>query len=343
MSLRIVHAVRSEIFAGVEQHIRRLAIAQAHAGDDVHVIGGDPDRMAKPLAQAGVGFTPAATTPGVISGLRRFARHADVVNTHMTAADGAAAIAFGRRSGPAIVSTRHFAKPRARLRPLGKWIDSRMDAEIAVSETVAAFAGVRTIVVPSGVESGPPRHILRGSVVLVAQRLQPEKNSADGIRAFAASGVHTSGWRLVVAGEGPDLRTLEHLARELGIHAAVSFVGFRDDLPDLMAASGLLLAPCRFEHLGLTVLESMSAGLPVIAADAGGHAELLGGLDPRSLYPPGDVRAAAAALRSLAADPVGRESLAAAARDRQQREHTLSAQVTRTRAVYERAIAVRRS
>ena len=218
-----------------------------------------------------------------------------------------------------------------------------MDAEIAVSATVAAGAAARTIVVPSGVDTPAQSDVEREPVVLIAQRLQPEKHTADGIRAFLASDIRARGWTLVVAGEGPDREPLERLTRVLGGQDAVSFVGFRDDLPDLMARSSLLLAPCPFEHLGLTVLEAMAAGLPVIATDAGGHGELLAGLDPRSLYAPGDVAAAAHALTAFANDPEARATAAAAARARQQSDYSLAAQVTGTRAVYERAIRGRRA
>lgn len=342
MTLRIVHAVRSRDFAGVEQHIRRLAIAQSAAGDEVHVIGGDPNRMAGPLLHAGATFAPAGTTFDVLLALRRRGPLADVVNSHMTAADGAAAVACRGRDRPALVSTRHFAQPRARFRPLGKWVDARMDAEIAVSATVAAGAAVRAVVVPSGVDSPPQSDSARRPVVMIAQRLQAEKHTADGIRAFAASGVDAAGWKLIIAGEGVERGRLERLTRDLGIEPAVSFLGFRDDLPELMATSGILLAPCPFEHLGLTVLEAMSAGLPVIATDAGGHSELLHGLDDRTLYPPRDVAAAAAVLRSLAMDPEGRAAIGVAARARQQERYSLSAQVAATRTVYESAIGALR-
>jgi glycosyltransferase involved in cell wall biosynthesis len=121
----------------------------------------------------------------------------------------------------------------------------------------------------------------------------------------------------------------------------VRFLGFRTDLPSLMAGAGLLFASSPFEHFGLTVLEAMAAGLPVVAADAGGHSEMLDGLDERALFPAGDVDAAAAHLASLAADPEGRAGLGAREHARQGEEFSLHAQADATEAVYRRAILAR--
>ena len=171
----------------------------------------------------------------------------------------------------------------------------------------------------------------------MAQRLQPEKRTDVGIRAFAASGLADDGWTLEVAGIGPEREALESLADELGISSAVEFLGYRADLPLVMDRAGLLIAPCPVEGLGLTLLEAMAGGLPVVAAGAAGHLDVLAGLDPRAMFPPGDVDAAARNLRSLAEDEAGRNALALAARKRQQREFSLRAQAAATEAVYRSA------
>ena len=65
--LKIVHAIRSDGFSGVERYVLRLAVAQAPRGIGLHVIGGDPRQMRGPLAEAGVTHTPAARTAEVCS------------------------------------------------------------------------------------------------------------------------------------------------------------------------------------------------------------------------------------------------------------------------------------
>jgi glycosyltransferase involved in cell wall biosynthesis len=341
--LRIVHAIRSDAFAGVEQFVLRLAREQASAGHAVQVIGGAPDRMRGPLAAMGVRFSPSGGGFATARGIRAAARDADVVNTHMTAADIDGVVALsGRRTRPALVSTRHFTSPRGLGSgiPVDALIGLRIDAEISISHAVAASIGRPSTVVHSGVENVDTAEKPRRATVLMAQRLEPEKRTDLGIRAFAASGLAREGWVLEVAGDGAERARLVSLAAELDVD--VRFLGFHDDVPALMASSGLLLAPCTVEGLGLAVVEAMAAGLPVVAADAGGHREILEGLDDRALYPAEDVDAAARALASLARDPAGRAMLAAAGRERQRAEFSLDAQARGTEAVYRTAIATRR-
>jgi glycosyltransferase involved in cell wall biosynthesis len=342
--LRVLHAIRSDGFAGVEQFVSRLAVAQAEAGHTVHVIGGDPARMRPVLARAEVAHTATPDhTRDVARAVHALAREADVVNSHMTAADLAATIALARvRTAPPLVSTRHFAGPRGHIGPvpIDALIGRRIEAEIAISRAVAAATGRRSTVVHSGVPTAPadaPADAVRAHTVLIAQRLEPEKRTDLGIRAFAASGLGDRGWVLRIAGAGAERAALEALADGLGVPA--EFLGFRDDLPEQFRTAGVLLAPCTVEGLGLTVIEAMAAGLPVVAADAGGHTEILEGLDPRALYAADDPHAAADSLRSLADDEIGRTVLGDTGRQRQRVEFTLSAQVTGTDAVYRAAIA----
>jgi glycosyltransferase involved in cell wall biosynthesis len=338
--LRILHAIRSDGFSGVEQFVLRLAVQQAHDGHEVTVIGGAPDRMLPALAEAGVAHIPAARTHEVTRAVRRLARSVDVVNTHMTAADVGTVVALWSRlrpRRPAVVATRHFAKPRGKVGPLpiGALVHPRIAAQISISAAVADAVDGRSTVVHSGIESRPLRDVLlRERVVLMAQRLQTEKRTDIGIRAFAASGLAADGWTLEIAGIGPEREELEALATSLGLGDSVRFLGYRHDLPAVMDRAGILIAPCPVEGLGLTLLEAMAGGLPVVAAGATGHLDPLSGLDPRALFTPGDVDEAARHLRSLAEDADGRNALALAARHRQQQEYSLRAQADATEAVY---------
>ena len=341
--LRILHAIRSDGFAGVEQFVLRLAIAQAADGHDVAVIGGATDRMRPGLDQAGVAHVPAARTSEVILAVRRLGHGVAVVNTHMTAADVAAAAALPsrRRPRPALIATRHFAKPRGRLGPLpiAALLRGRVDAQIAISSSVAAAIDGPSTVVHPGIDPRPAGDGRpRDATVLLAQRLEPEKHTHIGVRAFAASGLADDGWTLEVAGIGSEEAMLQELARTLGIDRSVRFTGFRADLPAVMARAGLLVAPCPVEGFGLTLLEAMAGGLPVVAAAAGGHVAMLDGLDSRALFTADDVEAAAGGIRSLATDEAGREALAIAARARQQQDFSIRAQADGTEAAYRRVL-----
>ena len=135
----------------------------------------------------------------------------------------------------------------------------RVDAQLAVSRYVAQHVDGTSSVVLSGVRStaGRVTAAQRTPVVLVAQRLSPEKHTDVAIRAFAESGLAARGWRLAVAGRGTLLGELQELARRLGTGHAVDFLGYRTDVLDLMRESSILLAPRVDEAFGLSVVEAI--------------------------------------------------------------------------------------
>lgn len=333
--MRVLHAIRSDGFAGVERHVARLARAQAARGDRVVVVGGAPAPMRATFGGVDVRHRPAASTADVTRELLAAAPGADVVHVHMTAAEVGATLAGAGR----LVTTRHFAAPRGSGR-LGAAkaavARSRVAAQIAISAYVAEHVdGPSTIVYP-GVESRPDaaRAARRDRTVLMVQRLEPEKGTDTELRAFAASGLAADGWRLEVAGGGSQWSTLTDLARGLGIADAVRFLGARDDVGTLMARAGMFLAPCPVEGLGLSVLEAMSAGLPVIASDAGGHVETIGEADRDVLFQADDFIAAGRLLASLAGDEDARDRVASASVDLQRARFTPEAQAEATARVY---------
>lgn len=338
--MRIVHAIRSDGFAGVERHVARLAAEQARRGDTVLVVGGRQDAMASALANTGVRRAAAARTMDVARAIRSSSRNADVVHTHMTAAEVGTTLAgaSGRRLPP-VVTTRHFAGPRgsgpgsALVAAVGR---HRVDVQIAISRYVAESVDGPSVVVHPGVLDQPAGLSVsdRRRTIVMLQRLEPEKRTGAGMHAFAASGLAAHGWSLEIAGDGSERGELEVLAGQLGIATAVTFLGHQRDTEPLLRTASILLAPCDVEGLGLSVLEAMSYGLPVVASAAGGHLETLEGLDPLALFTPGDVESAGTRLRSLARDPSRREAYASAARSAQRTRFTVEAQASATAAVY---------
>lgn len=335
--MRILHAIRSDAFAGVESHVARLARAQQAAGDEVVVVGGDPGRMAA-ASGPGVRTVPAAAVDDVFTTVRRSSAGADVVHAHMTAAEIACAAALLGVSTPLVV-TRHFARGRG-SNPLSSLAAAaagrRVDAQIAISHYVAEMIAGTSVVIHPGVDSTTSTHpaAARDRVVLLAQRLEPEKDTEVAFRAFASSGVAALGWRLDVAGDGAERRRLEGLAARLGIAQATRFLGHCSDVPAHMERAGVLLAPCHIEGLGLTVLEAMASALPVVAVGAGGHLETVGAVAGAALHPPGDWAGAGQLLADLVGDTDRRDTYGAALQRAQRSHFTPAHQAMETAAVY---------
>ena len=179
--MRIVHAIRSDGFAGVERHVARLSSAQAAYGDRVHVVGGHRRKMPQALAGSGVAYSRGDTLGQVVRQAWRLASRADVIHVHMTAAElGVALTSWRRYSMPPVVTTRHFPLRRGRsrgVRVLAGLAALRFKAQIAISHYVAErIEGPSTVVYP-GVDVQPDAKPAneRERVVLVVQRLEPRK------------------------------------------------------------------------------------------------------------------------------------------------------------------------
>ncbi len=108
--------------------------------------------------------------------------------------------------------------------------------------------------------------------------------------------------RLLLAGSGPEERSLRALARARGIDADVEFLGSVADVPALLAGCSFTVLPSLTEGMPNAVLESLAHGRAVVASAVGGVPEILG-RGGGILVPPGDARALADAMRTLLADP----------------------------------------
>jgi glycosyltransferase involved in cell wall biosynthesis len=295
--------------------------------------------MRRHLDPWGIAQLPATTTWEVIRGLRRL-QPTDIVHAHMLAAELAAALGR-RRPRPPLVVTRHFAAPRGST-PVGRLaarvVEPAVACEIAISQFVADSIGRSSRVLPNGVPSRAAAARANGTVVM-AQRLEPEKDVGLGIRAWARSGLARQGWRLVVAGSGREAPALQTLAADLGVAGSVELVGHVADVQSLISQAAMFLATARGEPFGLSVVEAMAMGVPVIASAAGAHLETVGSVAPELLFAVGDADGCAERLSLLAADPALRGQIGDRLRAQQQRAFDLDHHVDRLLDLYHETLA----
>jgi glycosyltransferase involved in cell wall biosynthesis len=169
---------------------------------------------------------------------------------------------------------------------------------------LGAPLGDRAHVIPSVQRSfATASSAAAGRFALAAGRLTPEKGFADAIAACARAGVP-----LVVAGDGPQRAELEAMGGDVRFVGTVS----ADRLAALRREAALAIVPSRYQEiLPLAALEAMAAGLPVVAARAGGLAETV-----PELYEPGDVASLAERIGALYGDAAAGERALALARER---------------------------
>lgn len=110
-------------------------------------------------------------------------------------------------------------------------------------------------------------------------------------------------FKLVFAGEGPLKSELEKLADDLGVRKQVRFLGFRNDIGDLLAASDIVVFPTLHEGLSIALLEAMAAGKPIVTTTIGSNLEATHQGQAALLVPARNVEALAKAIITLVSNP----------------------------------------
>lgn len=371
-AMDITQVVLTGRFAGIERYVTTLAGAMASEGHWMRIVCPDPAVMAAGSAttaqQSAVEFV-AATNWRRAAWVVARTRHTDIVHVHTTGSLVGAAVGLVGRSTPLVV-TRHFAWRRwsdddgqgrriARLRDARpsrrsssrrrpqwlraaaqRWVDRQVDGEVAVSQVVADGIGHGAAVIHPGVEQPAYRvpATQRRQSVLVLQRLEPDKATDVALRAWAASSLRHQHWILDVVGDGSQSNDLAAMIDRLAIADSVVMHGHADDVGPLLQRAALLMAPAPAEPFGLSVVEAMAAGVPVVAAASGGHLETLGRVDGAALFMPGDADGAAALLDRLGPDADARQDLADAQLAVQQQCFDLTRQVATMERFYRRMV-----
>ena len=142
----------------------------------------------------------------------------------------------------------------------------------------------------------------RGDAVVLPGRLVQEKGHHDLIAAIAQ--MPKPHPRVIFVGGGPMREAVEVEARESGVDVTFTGVLPYQKALQVMAAARVVVIPSRFEGFGLTALEAMALGCPVVATTAGGLPEVLG--DVGSVVPTGDVQALSKSLQTALADEAWR-------------------------------------
>jgi L-malate glycosyltransferase len=255
-------------------HLRRTAVAVAHSFDYY------TNLMLIPVARL-------AGTPVVIGSQRQ-------LGDLLTPAQRRAQLAMFRWSDCVICNSKaaadglvHQGFHAERLRVIGNGL------------APAAFAETKPVI---------PRHAGVFRVGMIARMNTRSKNHRILLEAAARLRERSQSFELVFVGDGPLRPELEQLAEELRIGGSVQFLGDRHDIPAILASLDVTVLPSSSESLSNAILESMAAGVPVIANRVGGNSELIA--EGRGfLVQPNDVEALEAALVQIAADAPLREIL----------------------------------
>jgi len=175
-----------------------------------------------------------------------------------------------------------------------------------------------------------------GRIIGMVCRLEPEKCVRTLIEAAPHLLKEQPDLRFVVVGEGSERFRLQNLASAIGVAHAVHFLGERPDVPALVKRFQIgVLTPSKNEGLSNSILEYMAAGIPVVATDCGGNAELLAENRAGFVVPSGDSLALAAALKYILDNPGLAMEMGGCGRAKIEGDHNLKAIFRRYMDLYE--------
>lgn len=222
-------------------------------------------------------------------------------------------------------------------------------AVIAVAATVAAFLeqsnGVdkkKLTIIYNPVDSerftGIIRQETKQFVFLSVCRLHPIKNLRSLLRAFASLS-NRGNLALWIVGDGEERGPLEALALELGITSQISFMGYHSDPSPYFAKASAFVLPSFSEGHPVSMIEAMTARIPVVVTRVGGASELVIDGDNGFLLDPNDLQNITAKLSAVSSMPEeARRAMAAKAAEMVSQRFTPSSYFESINSLYSRLL-----
>jgi glycosyltransferase involved in cell wall biosynthesis len=223
-------------------------------------------------------------------------------------------------------AVRHWARERYGLRPgLVRTLHNATEIPAPGPDDAAARARVRRELGAADAD------LLVGAV---GRLDEPKKGIPIFLAAARLLAREFPRVRFAVVGEGPSRQALEARAAREGVSHRTVFAGERRDIHRVMRAFDLFVQPSLWEGFGVTLLEAMAAGTPIVATRVGGVPEVVLHGETGILVPPGDPEALAAAAAGLLRDRDRAAALARAGRGRVESEFRIDRLVAETAALY---------
>lgn len=326
--MKILHVITSLRAGGAERLVSGLLPFFRKDGIEVElaVFDGSPSHLMETLLESGIKIhifghgSRSMYNPVHIFRLRRLMQDFDIVHTHNTPAQFFAAVAA--KKGQFMVTTEHSTDNRRRHLPLLRVVDRMMfrryDAIVCCSNVVRKsllaylgqdFAG-SSHVIENGIDLrrfSSDGSVVRDIDIVMVAAFRPPKDHITPLKAlkFLPDNIAVS-----FAGDGVTRAAVEACVREMGLEHRVRFLGAVADVPGLLSKAKIALLSTNYEGFGLSCVEAMAAGTPLVASDVAAVREVCG--DAAMLFPPADHVALADILRSLLESQAKRDERAEA-------------------------------
>ena len=361
----VLHINTEKTWRGGESQVFYLVTGLREAGYRICVAAIPGSALAERCKKAGIDLFPVKMAGdldiGAASRIARFARDRgfDILHGHTARAHAIGILArFLGAPGRLVVARRLDFPVAPGLANRLKYRSSRVDMYLAVADIIrrilvdAGVAEEKVRVVNSCIDLARfkdarlKRDALRAEVrqelelpsdaIIIGNiaALAAHKAQTDLVAAAPAIFERFPRAHLVIAGEGSLRAAIEGQIRSQGLGGRIHLLGFRKDVPRLLAAFDLFAMSSKLEGFCNSVLEAFAMDLPVASTAAGGLPEMVFDGQTGLLTPVGDPRALANALIRLMDDPETSRKLAAAGRELVSSQYTVQKMVERTRAIY---------
>ena len=357
-ALRILHTEWSDGWGGQERRIVSEMEGMIKRGHHVVLATRATCRILDEAQQRGIPVLPMAMKGkfdlGAIRKLARYlkAERIQVVNTHSGIDSWIGALAAKLAGTPVLIRTRHLNIPLKRA--WHNFVHFLPDSLVTCGETMSrhlaedcGFPEKQLTSIPTGIDfpQFTPTHSRQETrqaldipdgdfLVLMVGVIRSVKRHEIALRAFRRLLDRHPAAQLVLAGEGPMQERMEQLAAKLAIADRVHFIGYREDVPDLLRAADLVLLTSSSEGVPQAVTQALGMGVPVVATAVGGVPELVIHERTGLLVPPEDPQAAAVAMARLADDPALATRLGEEGRRHVMAEFSLEAMLDKTERLY---------
>ncbi len=256
----------------------------------------------------------------------------DVVNVHYALPNAPVAqlarAALGPKAPPSVVTLHGTDVTPLGADPLYQRVLRRALEDAAVctapstwlaGQAAQVFGGLEVRVIPNFVDLRPfdrevHRCPNRPFTVVHVSNFRPVKRVADAVAAFNRLCEQVPA-RLLLIGDGPDRASVEAGVAALGLSQKVRFLGVRHDVATWLLRADVALVPSGAESFGLSALEALAAGRPVVATRVGGLADVVQHEKTGLLAEAGDIDGLATHLHRLATDPALAARFGAAGRE----------------------------
>lgn len=290
--MKILHVIASLEIGGAQRLLTDLLPLQAITADVGLLVYEQVDNdFEKIIKQAGIKIICLNEhnfyNPIIVLKLRKIFKEYDFVHAHLFPTIYWASLA-ARGINVRLVYTEHSTSNSRRnkwyFRSIERFMYSRFDKIISISQqTQDALTSwlrhndERFVVINNGVNTKKITSITSSVIpksLIMVSRFASSKDQETVIRAMKYMDNEVI---LYLVGDGENRTRCEDLAKKLGVSERVSFLGFRSDIPELVASSCIGIQSSNWEGFGLTAVELMAAGKPVIASDVDGLKQVVEG------------------------------------------------------------------